>query len=240
MIPIQKHFKKSTILQKTHNNLCSYSEKYNIALVLIPKSGSSTGRHSIREDLDGVDISHRDCERLPSNVLKVAIVRDPFDRFLSSYDEMFVRHVGRPITIPPMYRKFALEYEGYSYANYSALFDTDVPRLTRSFEQFVRDYDGVDVFDTHLQLQYKSIQHHGITVIKTIPDMELYLAKISGKKIKFIHGRSYKRRFDVSALSQDTIDKICDLVYDDYIELGLSVHSNCQRGAFWNFFGLNY
>lgn len=166
------HIRRST--------MCTKSNKYSLVYFMLPKSGSSTGRHVMKHSFDSKEFSTGQC-RNPDTInygkfspvvsesgdslnkskgprgeaLKSVSMRNPLSRFYASYDEMFVRRLGHPSRIPSEYRAFMMPYEGWEYSQYSALFDQKpgVKRLTDTFETFVEAYDGVDPFDEHLTLQ---------------------------------------------------------------------------------------
>jgi hypothetical protein len=120
----------------------------------------------VKNDFDGVDFTHG-CQ-VPrgedaSQWTQVATLRNPVSRAFASYEEMFVRRLGFKDKIPDAYRRFMEPFQGYSYPNYSALFDqpAGVARLTRAYEQFMRDWDG-RAFDMHLERQVPyNVRRHG-------------------------------------------------------------------------------
>jgi hypothetical protein len=167
--------------------LVSLSESHKLIYRNIPKSASSSSRHAMKEWFDGEDMRIK-VEDLKSRVENdayqlVSFIRDPLDRFYSSYDEAFFRKgpwfgEGRLVKNRPgevkgyLKNKHKLDpypylYDGLrTYDDYRDKFcdkgndidckmaDTiDDGDLTRRFEQFVADYDGRDPFDVHLSLQ---------------------------------------------------------------------------------------
>jgi hypothetical protein len=156
----------------------------------------------------------------------IATVRDPFERFLSSYDEVFVRHLGRPWEIPVKYRFSSLQFYGISYPEYERLFNTKV--LDKAFEDFVTDYDGQQVFDTHLQLQHVGIEKYNVKLFGSLPWImdNVLQPLIPNKTLTYIRGRAYPRRFNSYNITQTIIKKICWLVRED---LKIIKSSKCQN-----------
>lgn len=111
---------------------CTISEKYKIIFYMTPKAGSSTGRHVVKNDFEGVDHEVR-C-RIPegeneSEWIQMAVLRNPTTRAFASYEEMFVRHLGRVQHIPERFRRFMIPFQDFIYLNYSALFDNAAVRI---------------------------------------------------------------------------------------------------------------
>jgi hypothetical protein len=75
----------------------SFSEKHNLAYVMLPKSGSSTARHVLQHDFDATEKSMslrpEDFEggEDGKGLAVITFVRDPLSRFYSQYDESYVR-----------------------------------------------------------------------------------------------------------------------------------------------------
>lgn len=196
------------------HHLCSYSPLSKLALILIPKSGSSTGRHHFKHDLGGMDIP---CSKVPKNTTIIATVRDPYRRFLSSYDEMFVRHLGRPQSIPVQFRRFAVRFRNITYPEYEALFNS--PKLDQAFEDFVEDYDGVTPFDVHLSSQYDAVRMYQIQRYGPIAEMF--------PNVELIKGRAYSRRFTPRPHLNE---KICTkFLKREYCCLGIDIPDPCKK-----------
>jgi hypothetical protein len=85
----KKHFDQLFAVQ------VSVSEKYKIIYRNIPKSASSSSRRVMQDYFDGTDmrIKHYKLNEyvLKQNYTLVSFIRDPLDRFYSSYDEAFLR-----------------------------------------------------------------------------------------------------------------------------------------------------
>lgn len=167
--------------------LVSLSERHKLIYRNIPKSASSSSRHAMKEWFGGEDmrIKIRDLKARVENdkYQIVSFIRDPLDRFYSSYDEAFFRKgpwfgEGRLVKNRPgevkgyLKSKHKLDpypylYDGlHTYDDYRDKFcdkgsdlecqtaeTIDDGDLTRRFEHFVADYDGRDPFDVHLSLQ---------------------------------------------------------------------------------------
>ena len=73
----------------------SYSEKYNLAYVMIPKSGSSTARYTLEKEFNAKEMSLSLKPNISidgdENMVVITFVRDPLSRFYSQYDEAYVR-----------------------------------------------------------------------------------------------------------------------------------------------------
>jgi hypothetical protein len=70
----------------------SYSKKYNLSYILIPKSGSSTGRYMMKTEFDAVEPrGHKATKEAMKADNIIAFVREPLSRFYSQYDEAYVR-----------------------------------------------------------------------------------------------------------------------------------------------------
>ena len=73
----------------------SYSKKYNLSYILIPKSGSSTGRYMMQHEFEAVEPrgGHNNKAVREAYDAKhiIAFVREPLSRFYSQYDEAYVR-----------------------------------------------------------------------------------------------------------------------------------------------------
>ena len=76
-------------------SLVSLSDKYKLIYRNIPKSSSSSARHAMQDFLEGDDnrMKHDTMEELvhERGYSMVSFVREPMNRFYSSYDEAFFR-----------------------------------------------------------------------------------------------------------------------------------------------------
>ena len=76
-------------------SLVSISDHYKIIYRNIPKSSSSSARHAMKDYLEGEDwrLKHDEMEQLvhEKNYTMISFVREPLNRFYSSYDEAFFR-----------------------------------------------------------------------------------------------------------------------------------------------------
>ena len=200
----------------------------------------------------------------------LSFIRDPLDRFYSSYDEAYFRKgpwfgEGRLVKNRPGERKgyhknkYKLEpypylYEGMkTYDDYRDKFcdkgsdkdcktaDTiDDGDLTRRFEQFVHDYNGLNPFDVHLSLQVPFLVHAETGV--PFPVSKLYnastaendwmnIANAHGVQLPddgLIHGRRSPRRFNMSLVTDETKRKICEISMLDYCCLNLDLPDVCK------------
>lgn len=218
-VKYQRHFR---------NVSCTVSEKYKIVFFLIPKSGSSSSRHILKNHFSGID--HGSCGRYLSDPTyrKITSLRNPLSRFYSSYDEMVARRLEKQDTIPKQYRQFMVDLNVTNYKEYSSMFDSDhgVDILTDSFETFVKDYDGRRVFDAHIALQTPFLSNRNTGMMYEIDDVfdthELDIefnrlaSDVGIDSLESFKGRSYPRRFSISSLHGETIRKICHLSANDF------------------------
>ena len=115
--------------------------------------------------------------------------------------------------------------------------------LAHRFEQFVRDYDGRNPFDVHLNLQVANLVYGSSG--KPLPITALYnatgaekgweeIAREKGVEIPvdgLTHGRKITRRFNVSLVADTTKRKICRLLALDYCCLNLPLPEVCTMGG---------
>lgn len=152
----------------------SYSDQYKLAYVMLPKSGSSTARYTLKEKFNAIEtkkpLLHENFWQggPMEGVTVISFVRDPLSRFFSQYDEAYVRTAPWQPNSKP--HPFPYLHEGmHSYQDYEDIFcppDTRKSRkdcvfrqsqengtLASRLERFIFDYDGLDPFDVHLTLQ---------------------------------------------------------------------------------------
>ena len=154
----------------------SYSDKYKLAYVMLPKSGSSTARQMLKDHFDAVE-TKKSLQQIDFNaggkmeeVQVITFVRDPLSRFFSQYEEAYVRTAPWTRSKPHPY-----PYLFENINNYEEYQDIFCPPETRSnpksgtecvdkpsaengtlasrLERFVNEYDGRNPFDVHLTLQ---------------------------------------------------------------------------------------
>lgn len=175
-----------------------YSERHQLAYVLLPKSGSSTGRFMMQHEFGGDE--RQVLLAPPLNV--VAFIREPLGRFYSQYDEAYARTApwstgqnvfqvypdggaARPHPFPFLFAGLR------SYADYQDVFCPPATRrdprsarecvhaasrengtLAERLERFVREYDGRSPFDVHLALQVPLLSD--VSTGRALPVTELY------------------------------------------------------------------
>ena len=169
------HFKESPTRR------IPYSKKYELAYILLPKSGSSTGRFMMQHEFDAIE------QRItisPALQNVITFVREPLSRFYSQYDEAYVRtapwqkgqnvyHIdstGTNKKATTVKHPFPYLHENLSsYHDYEDAFCPPTKRkhrrdciyaqsqengtLASRLERFVQDYNGRNIFDIHLALQ---------------------------------------------------------------------------------------
>ena len=115
----------------------------------------------------------------------------------------------------------------------------DDGRLLKRFEQFVHDYDGIEPFDLHLNMQtttliYESGKPLPITTLYNASEAVKDWQEIASQKGVTIsdgemkHGRHQSRRFNVSKVSEDTQQKICKILALDYCCLNFKLPEVCD------------
>ena len=170
------HFKESPTRR------IPYSKKYELAYILLPKSGSSTGRFMMQHEFDATE------QRItisPGLQNVITFVREPLSRFYSQYDEAYVRTApwqkGQNVyyidstgtnkkKATTVKHPFPYLHENMSsYHDYEDAFCPPTKRkhrkdciyaqsqengmLASRLERFVQDYNGRNIFDIHLALQ---------------------------------------------------------------------------------------
>ena len=85
---------KSTTMAK--RVLCVISDKFQFIVLLLPKNASSTIRKQLKKDLfAGHEQSYYNLLPEQLDYYKAVFLRDPIDRFLSGYHEVYCRHIGQ-------------------------------------------------------------------------------------------------------------------------------------------------
>lgn len=233
--------------------ICNIAEKYKLLFVLVPKSGSSTGRHVMKYDFGGKDIyscpsSQRDVSGFDTNNKQpyfiFTVLRNPITRYYASHDELMVRKLGFKEHIPPEFSAFMEPLRGKTYdQHYKFMFDNKegIEKLTWSFNQFVRDWNGYDAFDNHLTLQTPMLSSHLVEGKVRTLDMvfDTHLMEESFNKVaeivhapkpkSIIAGRAYPRRFNVSAIAPEVMEKICKLSSIDFCCLNYELPEFCKN-----------
>jgi hypothetical protein len=164
----------------------SYSEKYKLAYVMLPKSGSSTARYMLKNQFGAIETS-KSLQRIDfqaggnmEGVEVISFVRDPLSRFFSQYEEAYIRTApwvtnDNPYSAQTHPYPFLFD-NIHSYHEYEDVFCPPETRQSRRecidkpsaengtlaerLERFVRDYDGRDPFDVHLTLQAPMLSTH--------------------------------------------------------------------------------
>lgn len=117
----------------------------------------------------------------------------------------------------------------------------DDGNLAHRFEQFVRDYSGLDPFDVHLNMQIGNLvfatgEPFPVTNIYNATDAERGWAAVARERGVTIpdgemkHGRKITRRFDVGRVSVDAKRKICAMLALDYCCLNMNLPEECSGG----------
>jgi len=262
--------------------LAAVSDNYTLIYRNIPKSSSSTGRHVIQDFLEGKDrrIQHDELNHLVNEMGYdlISFIREPLNRFYSSYDEAFFRlgpwmGDGEIVADKPKVKKwyhsvkYKMEKYPYLYEGMKSITDyrkfycpsdilekghgakcntvpsIDDGTLTKRFEQFVRDYDGLDPFDVHLHLQVSNLVYGQsgeplpLTALYNASNAEREWQDVAKSKGVIIpdgditHGRKISRRFNVDLVTNGTKRKICRLLALDYCCLNMKLPEVCENGS---------
>mmetsp|Transcript_11440 Transcript_11440/g.24397 ORF Transcript_11440/g.24397 Transcript_11440/m.24397 type:complete len:483 (-) Transcript_11440:356-1804(-) len=261
-------------------SLVSLSEHYKLIYRNIPKSSSSSARHAMKDFLEGEDyrLKHDDMEVKvhEQGYSMITFVREPLNRFYSSYDEAYFRMGpwmggGSIVRDKPRVRqaylrnKYRVDKYPYLYEGLKSIEDfrpmycpadvlenghfldcnqyqsIDDGTLSHRFEQFVRDYSGLDPFDIHLNMQMGNLvfptgEPFPVTAIYNATLAESGWQKVAKERGVTIpdgemtHGRKITRRFNVSKVSRETNRKICKILALDYCCLNIELPAECRGG----------
>mmetsp|Transcript_25780 Transcript_25780/g.54503 ORF Transcript_25780/g.54503 Transcript_25780/m.54503 type:complete len:274 (+) Transcript_25780:107-928(+) len=100
------------------------SDRYKLNYIFNPKSASTTSRYYMKTFFDGTQLT-LDYKELIENYTMFSFIREPLDRFYSSYDEAYMRHApweetnnetNESYDKPP----FTILYEGIRGESYSS------------------------------------------------------------------------------------------------------------------------
>jgi len=116
----------------------------------------------------------------------------------------------------------------------------DDGNLAHRFEQFVRDYTGLDPFDVHLNLQISSLvfqtgEPFPITTLYNATEAEKgwqEIASANGVTIpdgEMTHGRKITRRFNLDKVLDTTKRKVCRILALDYCCLNIELPPVCRE-----------
>lgn len=271
----EHHFLKRSL------TLVSSAKHHKLIYRNVPKSASSSARAAM-EDIFGGEDSRHSTSYLKRVVQEesydlVSFIREPLNRFYSSYDESYFRFgpwfgdgplVAKRPNVKRGYieNKHKVDQYPYLYDGMETLKDfqqyycpqellnngnvnkcqtadtVDDGELTGRFEQFVRDYNGLNPFDVHLHLQvtFLSDSETGeplpITQLYNASQAESGWEEIANEKDVEVpedgmtHGRKSPRRFNVNLVSDATKRKICQILALDYCCLNLELPAACKEG----------
>ena len=111
--------------------------------------------------------------------------------------------------------------------------------LAHRFEQFVRDYSGLDPFDVHLNLQIGNLvfptgEPFPVTILYNATEAEKgwqEVARQKGVKIpdgEMTHGRKITRRINIGMVTSQTKRKICKILALDYCCFNIELPDECM------------
>ncbi|KAL7475609.1 hypothetical protein ACHAW6_001522 [Cyclotella cf. meneghiniana] len=253
----------------------SMSENHKLIYRNVPKSASSSSRHAMENVFGGAD------KRMKPEEIKtlvrdegyhlISFIRDPLERFYSSYDEAYFRKgpwfgEGRLVRNRPGERNgyfktkhkvdpYPYLYEGMeTYDDYRDKFcdkksdkecktaDTvDDGDLTRRFERFVNDYNGVDPFDIHLGLQVPFLfepqtgEPLPVSMLYNASNAEVDWLKIANDHDVqvpdngLIHEKRTPWRINIDLVMDATKQKNCKMMMLDYCCLNLELPEVCKQ-----------
>lgn len=223
---------------------CPVSQEYKVLYYQIPKSASSSSREIMQKDLHAKEENTIQCDKYGNDWLRISFVREPLNRFWSSYEEMIARNLDQRINIPEKFRGFVSDLPNYKA--YEALF-TQPEALVKHCHRFVDDWDGLTVFDNHLTLQAPLLVHpstglaRNISYLGEVPLVQEswdQLAELFGTPtLTAIKGRSYPRRMDIKFVDEDHTNRICQLSAIDYCCLNYKLPKECKNSGvkcMWN------
>lgn len=114
----------------------------------------------------------------------------------------------------------------------------DDGKLAHRFEQFVRDYSGLDPFDTHLNLQISQLvfptgEPFPMTTLYNATEAEKGWQEVANQRGvemgEMTLGRKITRRFNVAKVSDATKRKICRMMALDYCCLNMPLPEVCRE-----------
>eukprot|EP01062_Namystynia_karyoxenos_P080342 TRINITY_DN8636_c0_g1_i2.p1 TRINITY_DN8636_c0_g1~~TRINITY_DN8636_c0_g1_i2.p1 ORF type:complete len:509 (+),score=126.90 TRINITY_DN8636_c0_g1_i2:97-1527(+) len=223
------------------------SHKHNVALLMGPKAGSSTSRHLILL-FEGRDEGRSGLRRLKDSVWRAWLVREPLSRFYAQYEEMIARSFQKSYGPLPARLRWR---EGLpTYETYAKLFDDPegMASLSRRFEAFVTEWDGVYPFDVHLVQQVPSLSgeqgplradfvaetREVASVLEQLktharPQLadETLLRSTYANDLLFAGGRAFPRRLNVSLVSDAAKRRVCMFAAVDYCCLNWKLPPAC-------------
>ncbi|CAK9016516.1 Hypothetical protein SCF082_LOCUS13232, partial [Durusdinium trenchii] len=229
---------------------CTTAERYGLTFLMVPKSGSSSGRKMFDKFMGGKEKNMHACSldifHSPNNTIEtVTAVREPLSRWWSQYGEVILRTLGKVHKIPEQYLSPKRAMLGnISYSKYVRLFKTEQGRefVRDMFEDFMELYDGKHVFDIHLNLQTIMLWDFTRRVPVPVKHMmhtenitkEIYeLASRAGfgplpKEALELHSYKGKRRFNTTLVKVPTVQKVCRLMALDYCCLNYELPPECR------------
>ena len=174
-------------------------------------------------------------------LFRLGSVRDPLVRLFSQYDEVFARLLGRPQLIPEQYRAYAKPYQNWTHEQYVALQKSPggTEALTRSFKQFIQDYDGRLEFNPHIRTQVHQMWNtlagepfpfDRIVLMDTLEDAIAELARVEAQaRPAPLWDHKFPRRFNVTTVTDDEVRKICRIAMLDYCCLNFELPAACKH-----------
>jgi len=165
----------------TKFNKISVSAQYQLVYVMVPKSGSSTARLTMKHVFNATEVK-ANTDRMQGlhhnkdkNFTVFTFVRDPLSRFFSGYDEAFWRSAPWS-KLERKHHSVSYLHEGInSNQEYYKLYCPPAIRkelkikdcnqtyengtLAERLEHFVSEYDGLSPFNGHLEFQVPKLSN---------------------------------------------------------------------------------
>jgi Sulfotransferase family len=211
---------------------CSVSKEYKLVYFMVAKAGSSTARTVMKQSFHATENWCTGNFTNDAGWSRFTFVRNPFSRFISSYQEMVKRVWAQGQTIPEQYGSFMAPYPTKS----SAKNMTEQER-TRAFLQFVEDYDAAMPFDGHLRLQTPRLMRNGgrafeLDTILDTHEMDEHWISIA-KRVhapipKALHAYSRGTLLNVTMIVRTARRKMCQLSALDYCCLNYPLPPECM------------
>lgn len=225
---------------------CSISRKFNLEYFMVGKAGSSTCRYVMKNSFDAKEKGCREQDLLlpsSSNMIRFTFFREPFSRFISSYQEALMRSLNDHKRVPRQYFESLIipPFQQMKKRKYKRLFHNETGRelLMNGLQTFVNAYDAERPFDGHLRLQIPRLtnQNTGRTFPLTAVfdthnmerDFESLGKMVNVTNVKVIH--AYNRgdyRLNTTHLNEEAKRKICQLSAIDYCCLNYKLPPECE------------
>jgi hypothetical protein len=229
------------------------SEKHKLIYFQITKAGSSTNRKLLQDSFDILQYSCNTLQRSNATTRfntdvfhKFTFSREPSSRFVSAFSEVMRRWFMKPESTgsraPP-----TKELEDFVRVYNKTYLKEEVGHEVDAFETFVTNhYDGYTIPDNHLRLQiaqiFRPVNCLRLDVIHDLEDLDDVfheLLKEHGldtqkfeteekKKNQQVHARRSILHLNISMVSVEVQQKVCQLSALDYCCLNYRLPPECE------------